>query len=926
MEEEKANLKRLLENLTSADMKNFVFNLEPAAKKYKCNKIPLGLLENTQNEAWEIARLMIGHYGGQAKDMAVDILNHIGRKDLIPFEGPCAVSAGRTTVDYKDQYRKEIMQNYTLIREYNCLPAERVEFSSRYTKLTIIKKRQHLEEKRKEFLAKGDNHLQLMRKHRDSNITVECFFSPVEFNKCDKEMRTVVIQGPAGIGKTFMVHKIMLDWASGELFQDRFDFVFHLQCRELRISDQDGIEDLILKCSTHLQGGIKEILSKPERLLFIFDGFDELSLPSSEASGREMSAVIRLLRRNEMPQVSLLITTRPTALELLDSMVQIDRYAEIVGFLEDEIKEYFLKSFHEKEKACGAFNIIKGNDVVLSMCFVPIVCWIVCSMMRENDEDGEDLLKNVTTASQVLLHFLNKLMEHHCSNFKQSDFLPKASRLAFHGIQEEKSLFTEAELTKFAITISGTESTIFSKTFYKRHLKAEAVYHFVHLSIQELFAAFYCASQASSEVIRKLLIDSLKPDHGNLIHIIHFLFGLTNVTSQEIIKDLKITLRSDLRLALEKWFPEAAKWYREKYKTYAWNCKERNPQFLLQLLYCLYEMQDAKYAATVMTELPHLDLNLCPLNKIDCMVVKYCVECSESVKMLDVRYCNLGDEEVKILWEILPKCISIKIGSDNLSEEGLEFLCENLVRHQLFQHIELNISKNGSQSSFVLEAPAIPINCRLSFSGVPDLAVKHRSQMLIPKYKPRNFQLLEGNSEETIMYIINLLRSENYCVDRLRCGIRSLEGIENINRILSMETKMRNMTWELMNGDENGYSTLIYDAKEKELRLSVFGNCTNHTIQTSRQLIPSCKPTYIYFQDLNEAILRNVIRTLNIDDYYQKSLTIKSNAYTTTSVENIRGILSNDKKMLKLSWNVYLRGSPEITMMHEAGSPETQIV
>ncbi|KAG2465568.1 NLRP3 protein, partial [Polypterus senegalus] len=641
MERLREDLSSVLEELRTQELKRFVFRVESAEWRHQCAHIPKGLFEKAGNEIWEIVHLMIGYYGEKTKDVALDALEAIGRRDLV-----------KSFEDYIKEYREEIKRKYEHIHKDTFLPEERVAFNSQYTNLTFIKKRQKLDEKEEELKARGDDLVSLMKKHRKYNITINEIFSIFENDDDKREPRTVVIQGPAGIGKTFTVHKIMLDWASGELFQDRFDFVFHLCCRELRISDHESLQELIIKCSPILEEALEEILLNPERILFIFDGLDELAF--SEVTARDESAVKFLLTRKILPQASVLITTRPTALSVLKG--KIDRYIEIVGFLEDGIMDYFLKSFKDQEKALTAFNVIKGNTVVLSMCFVPMVCWIICSMMKENEEDREDLLKNVTNASQILLHFINTLLEHHLSVSGNSDFLQNVCRLAYHGICEKKTMFKEDELSKFFITTTGSESTFFSKTLFKRHLHVKAMYHFLHLSIQELLAALYCASKASNEETEKLLNDSLSLEQGNLIHVVRFLFGLANETSQEIIEDLDIISLSIEKTTLQSWFSRAITQYKEKYSK---TSDQASNHFLLQLLYCLFEMQDAEFATQAMKEIPWIDLSGCLLNRVDCTVIKYCIECSEHIQNLDVYRCNLDDVTVKILCEILPKCLSI---------------------------------------------------------------------------------------------------------------------------------------------------------------------------------------------------------------------------------------------------------------------------
>lgn len=60
-----------------------------------------------------------------------------------------------------------------------------------------------------------------------SSIKLELLFEPED--KHTEPVHTVVFQGAAGIGKTILARKIMLDWASGKLFKDKFDYVFFIK-------------------------------------------------------------------------------------------------------------------------------------------------------------------------------------------------------------------------------------------------------------------------------------------------------------------------------------------------------------------------------------------------------------------------------------------------------------------------------------------------------------------------------------------------------------------------------------------------------------------------------------------------------------------------------------------------------------------------
>ncbi|XP_039608009.1 NACHT, LRR and PYD domains-containing protein 3-like isoform X1 [Polypterus senegalus] len=909
MEDLKDCLLRVMEELTKEELKRFINKLDAAERRHQCQHIPLGRLERTGNDIGDIAHLMVGHYGHKAINVTLDSLEEIGRKDLLKrFGDACRVPEGRQETDYKKLYKEEIKHLYKQIKEYNCLPFERVAFNSRYIKLTIINKRQQLQEKQSELEATGHDHVCLMKKHKDSKITIKHIFSDTE-NK--EEPKTVVIQGPAGIGKTFTIHKIMLDWSSDEIFQDRFDYVFHLRCRELKISDHENLDNLISRCSTHLQDAVKEVLSKPERLLFIFDGFDELSFPSSEAMARESSAVTLLLKRKIIPEASMLITTRPTALEVLDMVVKIDHYNEIVGFLEDDIQKYFLKSFQDQEKGLRVFQIIKGNSVILSMCFVPMVCWIICLLMKENAEDGEDFLTRVSTSSQILLHFIHTLLQHHCGTSEKVDFLQNISRLAFQGIKEGKKIFTEEELWEVSISATGKESTFLNKTFFKRGPNAKAVYHFLHLSVQEFFAAMHCASQASSEETEKLLYDSLKPEHRNLLHVVRFQFGLINETSQEILKDLKMFSFNHMKVTLQSWFSTAVKWYKEKYPMASYCGKS---QFLLQLMHCLYEMQDAEFVTRAMKWFHQIHLSWCNLNRIDCLVVKYCIEYSDSVQYLDVWNCNLDDEKLKILWEVLPKCQFVRLGVETLSKRTMELFCENLALKKRDQYLNLIISEKEDMLSFLLEATARVYKSSLFFSNVSNAVMEQICKSIIPKYKPTNIRLCCATGEEQVKSIVDILRNENYSPSFLRLETCSLESLENVHSILSEEQKMRNISWELMYRGVN----ILYEVDQEAMTSKTRVHFTDaDIIKNCLQLIVRFKPTEIYLENIHDEALQTVIKALNNEDFILTCLKI----HTKSSVESICCILSGDEKMRSMRWEISQSGYPGTILVHDPGSP-----
>ncbi|XP_039599121.1 selection and upkeep of intraepithelial T-cells protein 5-like isoform X2 [Polypterus senegalus] len=180
----------------------------------------------------------------------------------------------------------------------------------------------------------------------------------------------VVVSGVAGIGKTTMVKKIMSDWARGTQYQ-RFQFVFLFNLRELNLIDndnetQESLTKLIVRHYKHLSNeSVKEILQNPESLLFILDGLEEYKhklyfTDTQLCSDPDIDVPIHILVTSLVSQTllkgsSVLITSRPTALKVLD-MQRVDGFAEIVGFFPEQRLMYFKKFFGEAALSTKAFQ------------------------------------------------------------------------------------------------------------------------------------------------------------------------------------------------------------------------------------------------------------------------------------------------------------------------------------------------------------------------------------------------------------------------------------------------------------------------------------------------------------------------------------------------------------------------------------------
>lgn len=87
---------------------------------------------------------------------------------------------------------------------------------------------------------------------------------------------TVVLQGPEGIGKTTLLRRVMLDWAEGLLWKDRFSFVFFLNGSEMNKITETSLVELLSKDWPDASEPIEDIFSQPRKILLIIDGLEEM--------------------------------------------------------------------------------------------------------------------------------------------------------------------------------------------------------------------------------------------------------------------------------------------------------------------------------------------------------------------------------------------------------------------------------------------------------------------------------------------------------------------------------------------------------------------------------------------------------------------------------------------------------------------------
>ncbi|XP_063076155.1 NACHT, LRR and PYD domains-containing protein 1 homolog [Engraulis encrasicolus] len=587
------------------------------------------------------------------------------------------------------EYKESIQSSYEKVKEYNRLPGENVLLTERYTELLMVECHREPGEKEKEMRARGEQHQEVLKSAANSKITVDQLFRPNDRGSAPK---AVILQGNSGYGKSFTAQRIMLDWASGTLFKDSFDLVLHLKCKEINeIAEECSLVDL-LKYSPDFTSDTADVLRDPKKkLLILVDGFDELRIsveddksppPKDPFEKAPVQATLKaLLVGHILRKCKLLLTTRSTATKKLSDLVTgSQRFVDILGFDEESVKEYLHRFFCDKRRVDEVFQRVKNNETLYTACFIPIICWVTCTVFRDQIQEGAHITTELETTTSIFSHFVSTLHEHHSQDLSLSvpDLLSSLGQLAEKGMQEKRVLFSKEGV--LSVVSDPDKVPFLCKFLVKKKVKQEEMFSFMHLSFQEFFTALHYILDRDGEKLKRLLKSYTRGYwQSHRQPVIQFLFGLVNT---ELIDELgDPQLKRSIRSHLEEWIKKRIQHVKNN----------RDDNWTLFIFHCLYELHEKKFIGKAIDEWGSLSFQRTSLTRMDCWVLCYCLLCCSTFKRLEFNRCHLTDEMLRMLQPALSKCEELRLQVCNLTDSSCSFLAAALRSNSSsLRHLHLN--------------------------------------------------------------------------------------------------------------------------------------------------------------------------------------------------------------------------------------------
>ena len=303
---------------------------------------------------------------------------------------------------------------------------------------------------------------------------------------------------------------------------EAYSLVILLRLREKRVQNISDVSSLFYEYDREDRVSVVEKIknSQGRAVLFVLDGFDELP----KLLQRE-SVLVDLLRKRILPQSTVVVTSRPSAMDRLLTISEpvIEKRIEILGFSWESIEAYASNVFSRDElEAFKNYISAPKNPAINSLMYVPLYAAFVVIIYKSTSKGS--LPRTITQLyTQLCLTILNRYLKANTEypSVRTIQNLPgelsgqflELSKLAYEGfLKEEVILYGDIG-----------EHFGFLDAVPDLYGGCDVSFNFLHLTLQEFFAAYHISQITDSGV--ELFRGNGKNKRWNVVW--RFVAGLT---------------------------------------------------------------------------------------------------------------------------------------------------------------------------------------------------------------------------------------------------------------------------------------------------------------------------------------------------------------------------------------------------------------
>nr|XP_040139658.1 NACHT, LRR and PYD domains-containing protein 5 [Ictidomys tridecemlineatus] len=618
--------------------------------------------------------------------------------------------------------------------------------------------------------------------------------------------RTVVLHGKSGTGKSVLARRLMLSWAQGTFHQDTFSYAFFLQAREIRWMEESSFAKLITREWPGSQAPVAEIMSQPEKLLFVVDNFDDLDTRLGEddeqlcvdwAEEQPASVLMRsLLRKVLLPESSLLVTVTDVGVEKLKSLVQCPLYLMVGGMSVERRTRLLLEHITDDPSRTQLLRSVVDSHRLLDQCQVSTVCLMLSMALRLRSSSAPVCRTLTGLYAAFLFHQLRpRDVPLRCLNQGERVTLKSLCRMAAEGVWTTRSVFYKDNLRVHGLRVDAL-SALFHMDVLLQEDRGESTYTFLHPSLQDFCAAlYYLLEGREREQDRCLLLIENMPElkelqqmalGSHLLGMKRFLFGLMN---KDILKALEDLLGCQVFLGVKQ---RLLRWV----SLLAPRATTATPRDVLDSFHCLFETQDEEFVLSALSSFQEMRL---PINQREDLVASsFCLQrCQQLQKIrVDVRDIFVRSE-LAGMCPVAPPRLQQKA----LVDEWWESFCSVLGTHPNLQQLHLG---NSILNKWAMKTLCLKLRwptCKIQNLIFKDAEVKPGLQYLwMTLIINRNIRRLDLGStalrEDDVKVACEALRHPSCLLEALRldsCGLTQA-CYPVISQMLATATSLKSLS------------------------------------------------------------------------------------------------------------------------------------
>ena len=325
-------------------------------------------------------------------------------------------------------------------------------------------------------------------------------------------VKRLIFCGKGGVGKSTFFDKIAYDWAVGSSdVLNKYKLVFVLKMGALDQSSNliEAIFQQLLEEDVDISKDalISSITQNPNDVLILLDGFDELT--TTTLTEKEFGSILEALNRKKYSECCIGVTTRPSHLERLRNKSLVQNpciHLEVLGFTEDDVKEYVGKFFRGNSEALTCIETIESSEVLSDLARSPMLLVLICLIWRED----KALPSTMSGLYSEAVSYIFKRKGHE-SDKEISDVLIKIGEVALNGLldPELKLAFPESAFEKNTLALALKVGILNKQRVFKNRKSHNSI-QFLHKTFQELCAAKYWQSLLPSSRIKRFATKLLK--------------------------------------------------------------------------------------------------------------------------------------------------------------------------------------------------------------------------------------------------------------------------------------------------------------------------------------------------------------------------------------------------------------------------------